>query len=174
MATTATRPGAPAPAPGVASAAPAASAASAASAKGSKTKKPRRSKRKKLLLLLPLLLVLAVAAKMLLLGGGATPDAVPKPGPIVSPDAVTVNLKAGHYLRVGIAVQFTDKVSASALPDGAPAIDQTIAYFTGRDGAPLETTTGLADAKKGLKERIAAVYPDDPVYDVLITSFVVQ
>lgn len=144
------------------------------SAKDSPTKKPRRSKRKKLLILLPLVLVLAVAAKMFLLGGGTKPDAAPKPGPIVTMDAVTVNLRAGHYLRIGIAVEFTDKVSAGSTPDGAPAIDQTIAYFTGQDAAPLQTAAGLATAKKGLKERIVAVYPDDPVYDVLITSFVVQ
>lgn len=169
MATATTRPGKPVPAGDAAPAEPA-----KGSATGSATKKPRRSQRKKLLLLVPLLLAVGVAAKMVLLGGGAKPAAAPKPGPIVSLDAVTVNLKAGHYLRIGIAVQFTDQVSAAEPPNGAPAIDQTIAYFTGRDAAPLQTAAGLAEAKKGLKDRIVAVYPTDPVYDILVTSFVVQ
>jgi flagellar FliL protein len=166
MATTTTRPGASA----VGDAVP------ETSAKGSPPKKPRRSKRKKLLILLVLVLVLVlgVAAKVFLLGGGTNQTAAPKPGPIVALDAVTVNLKAGHYLRIGIAVEFTDKVSAGSPPEGAPAIDQTIAYFTGQDAAPLQTAAGLATAKKGLKERIVAVYPDAPVYDILVTSFVVQ
>jgi flagellar FliL protein len=92
----------------------------------------------------------------------------------VALDAVTVNLSGGHYLRVGVTLQFTDKVSASAPPDGAPALDSTIAYFTGQAAAPLQTSAGLEAAKKGLKDKIIAVYPKDPIYDVLFTSFVVQ
>jgi flagellar basal body-associated protein FliL len=71
-------------------------------------------------------------------------------------------------------VQFTDKVNAATPPDGAPALDQVITYFTGQDGAPLQTSAGLEKAKEGLKKKITDVYPKDPVYDVLFTSFVVQ
>ena len=167
MATTTTRPG---------PSAPAGEAEPDASGKNAATKgvTKKKSSRKKLMILVPLLLVLGVAAKMVFLGGGAKQAAVPKPGPVVSLDAVTVNLQGGHYLRIGVAVEFTDQVNAATPPDGARATDQTIAYFTGGDAAPLETATGLAVAKKGLKDKIVAVYPDDPVYDILITSFVVQ
>ena len=165
MATTTTRPGA----------RPAGEGAADAPAAAPAGKKPGRSKRKLIVIALPVLL-LGVAAKMFLLGGGgaAAHDVAPKPGPVVRLDAVTVNLAAGHYLQVGVAIEFTDAVSAASPPDGARATDQVIAYFTGRNAASLETATGLAEAKKGLQGKITTAYPHDPVYDILVTSFVVQ
>lgn len=138
---------------------------------------PKKKKsKKKLIIGLVLVVALGGVAKVEFLTPKATSQAavVAKPGPLVALDAVTVNLSGGHYLRVGVTVQFTDKVSASAPPDGAPALDQVIAYFTGQDGTPLQTSAGLAQAKEGLKKKITDVYPKDPVYDVLFTTFVVQ
>lgn len=136
----------------------------------------KKSKKKKLIIGLVLVVALGGVAKVEFLSPKSTSQAavVAKPGPLVALDAVTVNLAGGHYLRVGVTVQFTDKVSASAPPDGAPALDQVIAYFTGQDGAPLQTSAGLTQAKEGLKKKITDVYPKDPVYDVLFTTFVVQ
>lgn len=136
----------------------------------------KKGKKKKLIIAVVLVIVLAAAAKFMLGGKKAPADATaaPKPGPVVAIDAVTVNLSGGHYLRIGVAVQFTSKVSATAPPDGTMATDQTITYFTGQDPTSLETSTGLANAKKGLEAKIATVYPDDPIYDILFTSFVVQ
>jgi flagellar protein FliL len=139
---------------------------------------PAKKKRKRLLIVVPLVLVLGVGAKYEL-GGSAKTAAnhavpVPKPGPLVALDAVTVNLAGGHYLRIGVTLQFTDKVNKAAPPDGAAAVDQTIGFFTGQDATPLETGTGLSSAKSGLKAKIATAYPKDPLYDVLFTSFVVQ
>ncbi len=142
---------------------------------------PPKKKRKKLIIGVVLLLVLGAGAFYELggsskgaAGGVAKTVAAAKPGPLVALDSVTVNLAGGHYLRVGVTLEFTSKVSASAPPDGAAALDRTIGYFTGQDAAPLQTGAGLENAKKGLKQEIAASYPDDPLYDVLFTSFVVQ
>ena len=151
-----------------------AKAANSATAADEPVKK--KGKKKKLVIVLVLVLVLVAGAKFML-GGKKAPTGVaaaPKPGPVVAIDAVTVNLAGGHYLRIGVAVQFTSKVSATAPPDGAMATDQTITFFTGQDPSPLETGAGLADAKKGLEAKIATAYPDDPIYDILFTSFVVQ
>lgn len=141
----------------------------------------KKGKRKKLIIAVVLIAVLGAGAKYEMGGMGSTakksgpPAAVAaKPGPLVPLDAVTVNLAGGHYLRVGVTVQFTDKVSATSPPDGAPALDQTISYFTGMSPTPLETSAGLTSAKAGLKSKIADAYPKDPLYDVLFTSFVVQ
>ncbi|HEX7106895.1 MAG TPA: flagellar basal body-associated FliL family protein [Acidothermaceae bacterium] len=138
---------------------------------------PKKKKgKKKLVIGLVLVVALGGVAKVEFLSPKKDSHAavVAKPGPLVALDAVTVNLAGGHYLRVGVTVQFTDKVSASAPPDGAPALDQVIGYFTGQDGAPLQTGVGLEKAKEGLEKEIADVYPKEPVYDVLFTSFVVQ
>jgi flagellar FliL protein len=136
----------------------------------------KKSKKKKLIIGLVLVVALGGVAKVEFLAPKTDPHAVvvAKPGPLVALDAVTVNLAGGHYLRVGVTVQFTDAVKAAAPPDGAPALDQVIAYFTGQDGTPLQTSAGLEAAKEGLQKKITDVYPKEPVYDVLFTSFVVQ
>jgi flagellar FliL protein len=147
----------------------------AAAAADNAAPKKKKSK-KKLIIVLAVVLLIGGAAKYEM--GAKKPAAhgavAPKPGPLVALDAVTVNLAGGHYLRVGVTLQFTDKVSASAPPDGAPALDTTIGYFTGQDAGPLQTSAGLEASKKGLKDKITADYPKDPIYDVLFTSFVVQ
>jgi flagellar FliL protein len=132
-------------------------------------------------------LIIMIVVALLVVGGGyekfmkpakkPVPGAVvapPKPGPLVAPDAVTVNLTGGHYLRIGIALQFSIKVSKTSPPDGSAALDQTITYLTGQNAATLETPAGLASVKAALTTRIAKVYPDDPLLEVLITSFVIQ
>jgi flagellar FliL protein len=140
----------------------------------------KKGKRKKLIIGVVLIAVLGAGAKYEMGTGSTAKKSGPhaaiaaKPGPLVPLDAVTVNLAGGHYLRVGVTVQFTDKVSATSPPDGAPALDQTISYFTGMSPTPLETSAGLTSAKAGLKSKIADAYPKDPLYDVLFTSFVVQ
>jgi flagellar protein FliL len=136
----------------------------------------KKKGKKKLVIILIAVLVLAAGAKFML-GGSAKKGgeaAKPKPGATLALDPVTVNLAGGHYLRVGLSVQFTDKVKAEALPDAAIATDQMISYFTGQDSGPLATAAGLEKAKAGLKDKIVAAYPEDPVYELLFTSWVVQ
>jgi flagellar FliL protein len=134
----------------------------------------KKSKKKLIIIMVVLLVVIAGGAKFMLGGSKTSAVATPKPGPLVALDAVTVNLKGGHYLRVGVAVQFTDKVKAAVPPDGAMATDQVIVYFTGQDAATLQTPSALASAKSSLMSKIGKAYPDDPVYDIYFTSFVVQ
>jgi flagellar FliL protein len=98
----------------------------------------------------------------------------PKLGPLVAPDAITVNLTGGHYLRIGIALQFGPKVSMTAPPDGSAALDQTITYLTGQNATTRESPAGLAAVKAALTTRITKVYPGDALLGVLITSFVIQ
>jgi flagellar FliL protein len=138
----------------------------------------KKSKKKLIIIMVVALLVVGVAYKEVLapkkkpVAGAAV--APPKAGPIVTPDAITVNLTGGHYLRIGIALEFTAKVSATAPPDGSAALDQTISYLTGQDATNLETPAGFATVKAVLTTRIAKVYPTDPMLGVLITSFVIQ
>jgi flagellar FliL protein len=106
-------------------------------------------------------------------GAAATKPAA-QPGPLVPTDAVTVNLAGGHYLRIALAMQFTSKVSKTALPDTSAALDQIISYLTGQPADQLNTPSGLASVKAALTTRIAAAYPKDPLLDVLITSYVIQ
>lgn len=134
----------------------------------------KKKGKKKLIIMVVGLLVVAGAAKFLLLGKAKPASTAPQPGPLVALDAVTVNLAGGHYLRVGVTVEFTSKVSASAPPDGSAATDQMISYFTGQNETTLETPAGIDAAKTALKAKIAGAYPKDPVYDILFTSFVVQ
>jgi flagellar FliL protein len=138
----------------------------------------KKSKKKLIIIMVVALLVVGVAYKEVLapkkkpVAGAAV--APPKPGPIVTPDAITINLTGGHYLRIGIALEFTVKSSATTPPDGSAALDQTISYLTGQNPTTLETPAGFADVKAALTTRIAKVYPNDPMLGVLITSFVIQ
>lgn len=134
----------------------------------------KKSKKKRIIIMVVLLIVIAGGAKFMLGGSKTSAVAAPKPGPLVALDAVTVNLKGGHYLRVGVTVQFTDKVKATQPPDGAMATDQVIVYFTGQDAATLQTPSALMSAKTRLMSKIGEAYPGDPVYDIFFTSFVVQ
>jgi flagellar FliL protein len=145
--------------------------------------KKKKSKKKLIIIAVVVLLVagvgykkfMAPAKKPLTAAAAAAAAAVPaKPGPLVAPDAVTVNLTGGHYLRIGIALQFTVKSSKTAPPDGSAALDQVITYLTGQNATSLETPAGLASVKAALTTRIAKVYPDDPLLEVLFTSFVIQ
>ncbi len=137
----------------------------------------KKSKKKLIIIALVVLLVGGGAYKFMMPAKKPLPGAkkpAPKPGPIVTPDAVTVDLSGGHYLRIGLALQFTSKVSATTLPDGSAALDQTVSYLTGQNAATLETAAGLASVRAALNTRITAVYPTDPILAVLITSFVIQ
>lgn len=148
-----------------------------ADAQGGKPEKKKKKGKRKLLIILVVVLVVGAGGYEFTMGGkkpAAGAKAAPKPGPLVAPDAVTVNLAGGHYLRVGLALQFTDKVNAATPPDGSAALDQTITYLTGQSAVTLETPAGVANAKAALLTRIAAAYPKDPLMGVLFTSFVIQ
>lgn len=153
-------------------------AAATATTEPAQTAKPKKGKKRKILIIL--LAVAVLAGGYVVMGkkshhpaktGAAVQE---KPGPLVDVDAVTVNLAGGHYLRIGLALQFTTKTSKTQPPDPAPATDVMIQYFTGKDPGPLQTPAGLKQAKEELTKAIAQVYPKDPILEVLFTSFVIQ
>ncbi len=134
-----------------------------------KVTKPAGGRKK---VLVPILAVLAIA------GGGywfllrpAPEPSEPEPGEVLALEAIQVNLKAGHYLRVGIALQMTDSVAHA--PDGSKALDATIELFSGQDMADLGKAKERHQLKEELMEHLDHAYHGD-VMGVYFTEFVTQ
>jgi len=129
---------------------------------------PPKSRKKLLLVVLVLLLV----------GGGAwfllkPPSAheAPEPGVVVKLDAIQVNLAAGHYLRIGIALQASKDAGAEV--DGSKALDATIDLFSGRQVEDLSRKGSRAALKRQLEQRLDLIYEGE-VIGVYFTDFVTQ
>ena len=131
--------------------------------------------RKKLVVLVLVAVVALAAVYMLVLKpkGDGKPGAAPKPNPgaVVKLDPITVNLAAGHFLKLGLSLQ----ASADAGEDvsGAKALDAAIGLFTGRTVDELAKRDGREKAKAALVKQIAELY-ENKVYDVYFTDFVMQ
>ena len=132
-------------------------------------------KRTKLLVLVVVTVVALAAVYMLVLRpkGGGKPAPKPKPvaGAVVKLDPITVNLAAGHFLKLGLSLQ----ASADAGEDvsGAKALDAAIGLFTGRTVEELAKRDGREKAKAALVKQVAELY-EDKVYDIYFTDFVMQ
>ncbi|UDY24058.1 flagellar basal body-associated protein FliL [Nocardioides sp. Kera G14] len=102
--------------------------------------------------------------------------AAPKPGAVLKLDSLQINLTDGHYLRVGIALQFTDKVAAEAVTeiDGSKALDAEIATFSGLSMAQVMAKGARDSFKAQLLAQLKKRYEDEPVMDVYYTEFVTQ
>lgn len=129
---------------------------------------PKKSKKK---------LVIAVVAVLLLGGAGywfflkpTDAEASPKPGEVVTLDAIQINLEDGHYLRVGLALQLTE--SAHDL-DGSQALDATIDLFSGREIKEVTTAKTRNRLKAELENELSHLYHGD-VMGVYFTDFVTQ
>ena len=129
--------------------------------------KPARNRNK--------LLVILVA--VLALGGGAywfalkpAPAGPPQPGQVVKLDPIQINLAAGHYLRVGIALQLVEGVKEA---DGSKALDATIDEFSGLPMDAVNDPARRATYKKALEKELAHRYHDE-VMGVYFTEFVTQ
>ncbi|WP_182112604.1 MULTISPECIES: flagellar basal body-associated protein FliL [unclassified Actinotalea] len=137
---------------------------------------PQRS-RKKLVLVLALLLALAGgAAWYLLLGPGAGEPAevaepAPVPGEVVTVEAVSINLAAGHYLRLGFALQLTEEVHEEV--STAHALDVAIDLFSGRTVEEVGSAEGRAALKDQLRHQLVEGYEGE-VMDVYLTDYVTQ
>jgi flagellar FliL protein len=134
------------------------------------TSRPRRS-RKKLLLALVLVLALAGGGYWFVLkpGGG---DAEPVPGEVMVLEPVQVNLAAGHYLRIGLALQMVEG-GGHGEPDGSKALDATIELFTGRKVAELADTETRNELRAELLDTLDHDYHGE-VMDIYFTEFVTQ
>jgi flagellar protein FliL len=107
-------------------------------------------------------------------GGGAEGEAKepePEPGEVVVMDAVTVNLKDGHYLKIKLALQAT--ADAAHEPEGSKALDLAIDQFSEYEMGELSTTEGRHKAKDTLREHVKEAYHGD-IMDVYFTEFVMQ
>jgi flagellar FliL protein len=132
-------------------------------------KKGRRVK----LIAFVLVLVVAAAAGYFLVLAPKKGDTPPKPvaGAVLPLDSQQINLAAGHYLRLGIALQLTDKAGEEV--DGSKALDAAITVFS---GLPVEDVTrngGREALKKKLLADLEKRYEDE-VMDVYFTEFVTQ
>lgn len=133
--------------------------------------------KKKILVLIPVLLALA-AGFYFFMGPGATSDEAaeePVAGAVLQLDPITVNLAGGGYLKIGIALQFTEEASAggegAAAPNGAIAEDLVIAQFSQAD--PNAVNSARSEMKQSLQDQIVKAYDGD-VYKIFLTDYVTQ
>lgn len=120
-------------------------------------------------------IIAAVVAVLAVVGGyvyleRAGGPQEPVAGEVVALEPIQVNLSAGHYLKVGIALQATQE---AAEIEGSQALDAAIALFSGRSVAELSDAEQRQMLKERLLEQLADIY-DDHVMDVYFTEFVMQ
>ena len=128
---------------------------------------PGASKKKIVLVLVGLVLVVAASYKFVL-----TPDkpSAPEPGEVVKLEPIQVNLAAGHYLKIGIALQLTKEAHEA---DGSKALDATIELFSGRSIEELTGTEERHKLQRQLEKELEHRYHGD-VMGVYFTDFVTQ
>jgi len=140
--------------------------------------KKKRKKPSKLVLIIAAVVILAVAggAYFFLLkpAGGSTPapPPAPVPGKVLTIPAVSVNLAAGRYLRLGLGLQLTADVGEKA-PDPAKALDLAIGLFSGRTIAEVSDPKVRENLKVELARQLSKAY-DGEVMDVYLTDYVTQ
>lgn len=129
------------------------------------------AKKGKLKLVLIALVVLAVAgaATWFLVLKPSAPEA-PKPGEVVTLDPLQVNLAAGHYLRIGVALQLTEDAHEV---DGSKALDAVIDVFSGLELSEVTRPKQRETLRHELEERLHERYHGD-VMEVYFTEFVTQ
>jgi len=134
----------------------------------------KKGKKKLLMIVAVGFMVAAGAGGYVMLGAGgdaAAKEPEPEPGDVVVMDAVTVNLKDGHYLKIKLALQAT--ADAAHEPEGSKALDLAIDQFSEYEMGELSTTEGRHKAKETLREHVTEAYHGD-VMDVYFTEFVMQ
>jgi flagellar protein FliL len=143
-------------------------------AKGKKGKKGKDAEgggggKKKLIIIVLLLAVVGGAGYWFFLKP-AGPEPKPVEGTVVPLEATQVNLEGGHYLRIGIALQLTDKATEA---DGSKALDATIEIFSGRSITDLNDPKERQHLQEELAKQLGDLY-DGEVMDVYFTEFVTQ
>ncbi|TNM44193.1 flagellar basal body-associated protein FliL [Nocardioides albidus] len=112
-----------------------------------------------------------------LVGGGAwffllkpSGESGPKPGEVVTLEAIQVNLAGGHYLRLGMALQLTE--SAHEV-DGSKALDSAITVFSGLPVGEVNKPEVREALRKQLLHKLEERYHHE-VMEVYFTEFVTQ
>lgn len=132
---------------------------------------PEKGSKKKLILIL---------VAVLAIGGGGyfmflkpTPAGPPEPGEVIALESIQVNLAAGHYLRIGIALQTIAGAGAHGPIDGSMALDAVIAEFSGLPMEKVNDPKHRAKLKKDLLHDLGELYHHE-VMGVFFTEFVTQ
>jgi flagellar protein FliL len=133
---------------------------------GKKKRKPV-----KLIAFLLVLVIAAAAGYFLVLAPKGKKDEAPKPGAVLALDSQQINLAAGHYLRLGVALQLTEKAPEDV--DGSKALDAAISVFSGLSVDQVTKTGARDELKKKLLTDLEHRY-DDEVMDIYFTEFVTQ
>jgi len=122
--------------------------------------------------------ILILVVVLAVVGGGVwfmflkpKPKEAPKPGEVVALEPIQINLAAGHYLRVGIALQLTADVKEEV--DGSKALDATISTFSGLPMEEVLDRGKRSHLKKELIEKLEHLYEGE-VMDAYYTEFVTQ
>ena len=140
--------------------------------KGKKGKKGDKGDQKKgrRMKLLALAMVVVVAATTWLLVLKPAGAAEPAAGEMLTMQPIQINLAAGRYLKVGVAVQLTDQAEQV---DPSLAIDAVIETFSAKSLSDLATPDQRGQLKKKLLDVIKGRY-DGQVMQVYYTDFVTQ
>lgn len=146
------------------------------SATGTAEETPAKTRQKKPLLLgLVLVIVAGTGAAWFYLFSGTSGEAEEPAayGAVVSVDPVAVNLAGGGYLKIGLALHFTEEASAAEgeEPDTSKATDVTIAYFS--QANPVDVAGAREALKVGLQQQIVEAYEGD-VLEIYYTEYVTQ
>jgi len=109
---------------------------------------------------------------------GAAPAApiVEGMGSVLELDSVTVNLRDGHYLKVGVALQLAEGVDATAAKDtglGAKALDMALGALSKHSMAELTPPLARDSIKDDLGFHTCQAY-EAKVLTVYFTEFVMQ
>ncbi|MCF6744996.1 flagellar basal body-associated FliL family protein [Blastococcus sp. KM273128] len=129
--------------------------------------------RTKLLRVAVVALVAAGGAAWFFLFSGRTAEAeAPVPGEVFTLEPVAVNLAGGGYLKIGVALQFTeDAVAEGEEPDGTKATDLIISQFS--QAQPVDVAGAREALREALQQRIIEAY-DGAVMGIYYTEFVTQ
>ncbi len=138
---------------------------------GKKPKKEKKKGGKKKMLLILVVLLVAGGAGWFMFLKPAGPPPEPVPGETVKLESIQLNLEAGHYLRLGLALQLTAEVHEEV--DGSKALDAAIDLFSGREMSEVNTAKQRQELKEELLKRLEKAYHHD-VLDVYFTEFVTQ
>lgn len=128
---------------------------------------PVRRSRKKLIVIL---------VAVLAFGGGGywflrpQPASAPMPGEVVTLEPIQINLAAGHYLRMGLALQL---VAGAHEADGSKALDAAIQEFSGVAMAEVNDPARRTVLKERLEKELDHRYHGE-VMGVYFTEFVTQ
>lgn len=130
---------------------------------------PAPKSRRNLVIALILALVLVAAGGWWFLLRPSGPQE-PKPGEVLQLEPIQINLADGHYLRLGLALQLSEKAEEV---DGSVALDQAIDLYSGQKFADITSPPKRRQLKEKLSTMVREAYHDE-VLEVYYIDFVAQ